>query len=490
MRKILLRAVLVVVVFFGFTLVRSERFGSAQLGTGVSGIISSDTTWTKANSPYNLTGNALIESGVTVTVEPGTIVNLNGYYIRINGTLIIQPGASLNMGSLGTKVGFIEANGVLTARGTGTDPIRFNGAVYSWSGIIPQYSVSYVSFAHTSLPWDEKTGSGCIIENALMDKTSIQTYSSIKISNNILNDAGIGAFDGSPVISNNVVPGEIDVLGGSPVIANNQLRGGRIYVSDRYGLDNPVITSNLISDPKVLYDSHPAGIALSGDFDSDNGLVLIEKNVITDYFCGIQLADNENRDMRKPIMIRSNTILNNEVGISVTDRFSPVLINNNIYNNNASIAMSYFASRDINASYNWWGTTEISEIDRLIYDYSENFNLGRVNYNPILTAPDPSAPDPNSPIPEAIIPSPTPLQTPTPTATATPTPPPTPTMSASSQPTQTPTLSPSQTGTPTPVSSGLSWSEIAIISLLGLIAVLLAILVVSSRKNRRLQANV
>jgi hypothetical protein len=40
-------------------------------------IITSDTTWTKGNSPYELTRNVLIESGVIVTVEADAVVNFN-----------------------------------------------------------------------------------------------------------------------------------------------------------------------------------------------------------------------------------------------------------------------------------------------------------------------------------------------------------------------------------------------------------------------------
>ena len=51
-------------------------FGLAQSGTNVSGIISSDTTWTQANSPYNLTGNVQVNNGVSLTIEAGITVTL------------------------------------------------------------------------------------------------------------------------------------------------------------------------------------------------------------------------------------------------------------------------------------------------------------------------------------------------------------------------------------------------------------------------------
>ena len=63
------------------------QVSKAETGTLVAGIIYTDTTWTKANSPYNLTGAIGIYQDVTLTIQPGVIVNLNGNYIQVNGTL-------------------------------------------------------------------------------------------------------------------------------------------------------------------------------------------------------------------------------------------------------------------------------------------------------------------------------------------------------------------------------------------------------------------
>ena len=57
-------------------------------GTQVSGIISSDTVWNISGSPYNVTGNILVEEDVTLLIEPGVVVNFtDDYYIRVDGTL-------------------------------------------------------------------------------------------------------------------------------------------------------------------------------------------------------------------------------------------------------------------------------------------------------------------------------------------------------------------------------------------------------------------
>lgn len=106
-------------------------FGLAQGDTNQSGIISSNTTWTIAGSPYTLTGNLLVENGVTLTINAGTTVNLGSYYIMVNG--------------------------VLTAKGTSISPIVFNGGS--------------ITFTYSCVGWNEQTQSGCIIENAILTTT-------------------------------------------------------------------------------------------------------------------------------------------------------------------------------------------------------------------------------------------------------------------------------------------------------------------------------
>ena len=57
----------------------------------MSGVISSNITWTLANSPYTVTGNILVNVGVTLTIEPGVSINVSGqFYIDIDGVLIAK----------------------------------------------------------------------------------------------------------------------------------------------------------------------------------------------------------------------------------------------------------------------------------------------------------------------------------------------------------------------------------------------------------------
>jgi hypothetical protein len=79
--------ILIIIGISSLILISTLHVGLAQGGTNESGLISSDTTWTKANSPYSLTGPVAVNQGVTLKIEAGTIVNLNNFYLRVNGTL-------------------------------------------------------------------------------------------------------------------------------------------------------------------------------------------------------------------------------------------------------------------------------------------------------------------------------------------------------------------------------------------------------------------
>jgi len=64
-----------------------SRTAVASASTDVSGIIREDTVWTKENSPYNLVGDIQIANGVTLKIEPGTVINGNNNRIYDFGIL-------------------------------------------------------------------------------------------------------------------------------------------------------------------------------------------------------------------------------------------------------------------------------------------------------------------------------------------------------------------------------------------------------------------
>ncbi len=101
--------------------------------TTVNSSIFTDTTWTRAGSPYILTNDVAISTGATLTIEPGVTVNLGSHQLRVYRTL--------------------------NARGT-THRIAFMGN----SGLIVVDSES---------GWNEQSGIGCVIDNAYFSSIAI-----------------------------------------------------------------------------------------------------------------------------------------------------------------------------------------------------------------------------------------------------------------------------------------------------------------------------
>jgi hypothetical protein len=414
------RAFLTAIIISVLILVSIAHFGTVHASTNVGGIIGSDTTWTQANSPYNLLGPTLVSSGVTLTIDAGATVNLNTYYLRVNGTL--------------------------NAIGTSTNPVNINSTAVN---------AGRIEFAASSTSWNEQSGSGCIIENAVINQTVISTTDcSVKISGNTFNDAadmmhdnvavttnggsssiiannyfngcGLDISDSS-TISNNVITGGIGIYGGSPAVSKNTISGGSSYFyigrdwdRDYYTIAiehqcSPTLTNNTI-DGSIAFNMNGNGYAfnvfnalitgntinggigigdgsgtvviannvISGSGISANSVVstTISNNLIINANIGLQIRD---------ATVQNNTIANNQIAISLNSAVSPTIIWNNIENSSQYNIKLSNTPNNINASNNWWGTTDTQAINQTIYDFKYDFNLGTVNFVPFLTEPNPEA---------------------------------------------------------------------------------------------------
>ena len=394
--------------------------GTVHAATNVNGIIYSDTTWTKAGGPYELKGPVAVNQGVTLTIEAGTTVNLNNYYIQVNGTL--------------------------TARGTEAERIIFN--------------VGQIVFTSVSNDWNEQSGSGCIIEKSNFTSgyhgdTLITGDVTIEGASPKVASSDIGSVDvagGSPVISKNVI--EYVNLNGTPQVSENIIKLLRISGG------NPVISSNTINQVTSSGDSAPIiqnnHISYSpyGDQAQESPVIRLsgEATVYNNYITGLVTPagpDPISYGLRTigpfytfyGIEVSGNALISNNI-ISGCTRASivvsggnPTIQNNTLndkgiilkssskinYNNiQGGITLSQSVTADVDATHNWWGTTDTSTIDKLIFDVNDDFNIGKVNYTPLLTKANPAAiPDPNAPAPTL---TPTPPPTTSPSITPTPSP--------------------------------------------------------------------
>ncbi len=431
-KSFLFAVFLLFVTLGGLVFVENLRFGVAQTGCQVSGEINFDTKWVANKGPYNLTGTVTVNKGATLTIEAGTTVNTFNHYIQVNGTLKAQ-------GNNVAHVVFISAN----------------------QHIYPFYS----SYPSASIYFSENSF-GSIIENAILNSTLITSKSSITLKNNTFNFVYINLV--KSFLIDNVITGSVTVEGSS-VVTNNTIIAGQDYytvgILSNYG--SPIISHNVIQS--MPFNNIAWGIYFGGTENaviSDNvfsgsfgycvvvgevsyGANLIERNLMTNNLDnlanggdgggvgrGIGIEIIGANITSSVLTIRNNTISGNSVGINihastlddVNTIIQPTILGNNIFDNsrnslflglplNPPYGRSLKAGGDVNATYNWWGTTDIQAINQTIYDFKNKSDIGTVNFIPFLTSPNLQA-TPNTYVPTTPIPtqsqSPEPILTPSP----------------------------------------------------------------------------
>ncbi|MGA3060892.1 MAG: hypothetical protein ABSD92_11050 [Candidatus Bathyarchaeia archaeon] len=465
--------------------------------TNEIGTISSDTTWTMANGPYNITGSVTVDPGVTLTIEPGAIVNLNSNYLQINGTL--------------------------SARGTNSDPINFIGGGPISAGVETMLRTDYGSeivFSPSSTAWNAQAQSGSIIENAVMYSVVINGGSPKITDSSLLN---IDIFGGSAEISNNNILGGIGVYSGPTVISNNIISQQTHYfwavIAQRYDRNNAVIfvgnnASAVISNNIINGFVSQVGCGIGFGTEGSTGTVLVNitnntiygfqsgggtgiavsagtgnvtilENTLYDCSFGIGINDTDpledgtltiattiqgniifddtfGIDLAFPATVENNTISNNLNGI-LTSVPSTVTYNNLVDNNQSIYLVS---SNNLDATNNWWGITDALAINQSIHDSKNDNTLGTVNFVPFLTEQNTQA---------MLQPNLSTIPTSTPNLTSTPTP--TPTSPAKPNQTNTPTPFASQNPT-SPPTKGISIYGILIAVLVILIVAFVLVMVV------------
>jgi len=152
------------------------------------------------------------------------------------------------------------------------------------------------------------------------------------------------------------------------------------------------------------------------------------------------------------VYIKYNFFANNQgfiVNNFASYGLSKVCVNYNSFTSTSGLILEVeqtSTTADMDASQNYWGTTNITDIDFMIYDKNDDPSCSSgINYLPILDNPDPQTPV-----------APTPTPTPSPTLEVTPLPTPLPSISPDPSISPSPTTEP--TTSPTPSSSPINSS--------------------------------
>ena len=478
---------------------------SSTVSTEVSGKITSDTKWKKENSPYLVTGNILVNEGITLTIEEGVTIKLEeGKTLQIEGQIVARGKEGkeiifttsskkdddywnyiyLSNTSIGAT---FDSNGnyqngtileyCIIENASGSDDLG-DGAVIingtnpyinhctiqnNYASGIYAYNVSGVfkitacvisnNFANgvaggiyiggstdqmtitisdstieNNTAWRGNYGGGIYLYSD--DSDDIISIYNNKINNNNSDYYGGGiyisgsySYCGNITIYNNTISGNTASVGGgmgcyyctnakiySNIISNND--GGGISISDGTNGRTTTISSNMIfnntghgiESSTSYYGSHTitnniicdnidgGGISWNSSGSGSNDSFEISENHIirnTDSnAAGIYIYNKSNGTTIKNNTITDNNSEKTSDSYTINVKEDISLNYNNIFNNTAKYELyndNSYGSNDVNAQNNWWGSTNISDIEKQIYDWADDSDKGFVDYEPFET---------------------------------------------------------------------------------------------------------
>ncbi|MFA5032527.1 MAG: right-handed parallel beta-helix repeat-containing protein [bacterium] len=409
--------------FFGLIIGTQFIVSSLVNATNVSGVISTNTVWNTAGSPYIVTGNILVDTLVRLDIQPGVEVRLD-------------------------SAKCIMVKGILNAIGTASDSIIItkNGTA-EWSRIwlkpavicsLKYCRIEYANnFALYSDIGDSIYMDHCTISNNIGGAIHINGGISV-ITNNTITDnsfpisglaAGLTIGGGtSAVITQNIISnnsnggygGGISIYGlasdGSITITNNTITnnsamlGGGMCIWTSSNGSSVKIDSNTITYNSTTFGG--GGILING------ANVTVTNNILSNNFALTQGG----AIFSGAAMIRHNTITYNMADsgggaiYTCSGTSSPIYYNtiidtspSAIYNqgegfirtNNIS-ATGYVVynngGSDLDARYNYWNITNTDTMNARIFDYFDDFSKGIVHYQIFLNAPFSDTIAPSAPI--------------------------------------------------------------------------------------------
>jgi len=401
--------------YFIFLLFFVSATTTAQIEVG--GNLVEDETWFK-DSTYIVIQDLFVVNQAVLTIEPGVTIQIN------------------------RSRGIIVEDGSLLVNGTSTDSVRFKpnynypGQNWKWKGLIINNAdtlnkshVSHACFNNAETAIEITKSQNVIIENTcIFNSLNVGVHfvnsSFCSLSNSIIEDnydgieifAGLFSKSSNNEISNCVIRNQNHNIiiyreeGGicrNNIISNNIIKNGNDGI---WALNNGghASSGNVIQYNRIINNGNEIGYGLFLSQDSS----LVKNNI----FWGNNIAvfseagannsvfsNNSFYQNNEAVVIGqgsegnyyfNNTFASNKRKLLTIDETRGILFRNNnlMYNQGIENIVVNRSANNISMVVNYWDTFNTVEIDELIYDHSNDADLGKVVYVPFKTELDTSNP--------------------------------------------------------------------------------------------------
>jgi hypothetical protein len=375
MKKIAILFILLVIEFVSFS------------QTNVSGGIYSNTTWTKANSPYIVTDTIVIFPNVILTIEPGVTV-------KIDSNKLIE-----------------SRQGKIIAKGNITDSIVFTGNSNSlnkgyWSKIHINGGTLISEFAYCHFKYATSGILNHFLQGANNSTIEVQISNST-FTNNYEGIRSLGNGGGYTIISDVKFQNNTKGVYGSQLkikkanLTNNEVG---LYIkafSNTYSfIDSSNISENLIGITGSLFngDDERSYVSLGAafytiknslvNFNTIAGIVVGEYATQFDTIYRCEIKNNQygiQDSFGGGLFLHNSNIENNTIGLKFKGS-NKKLKCNNICNNTSYNLVYTSVDATFDVSGNNWCSIDSTNVTNKIYDGFDNISYGLVKFLPFDTS--------------------------------------------------------------------------------------------------------
>ncbi|MFM7596078.1 MAG: hypothetical protein ACKO4Y_07865 [Flavobacteriales bacterium] len=365
---------ILIIAFSGMLLIANAWYAQ----TNVSGGIYQNTTWTLANSPYQVNGSIVVFPGNTLTVEPGVTILINNantqnIYIETRGTLNLIGSNqapilvktlldTTNIGWEGFKCTSSQG-GILNA-----DYFHLSNALtpFAYESPLALYQYTNCRFAHCGQA--VTVGNEVVLNNCQFRGNEVAVYGwSYFTLNNCYfkdNNTAIYAYSTAFTLSNSMFLENSNGVVFASGVFDSMYIADCVFQNNIAGISNP--NNGRIEQCTFLDNT----IGIQGSYSCE-----IKNNIIEYNELGVNISVLTS--------LTSNQINNNIGGVRISDISSainaPIVQNNDICNN-----VNFNVDNNTNVNYsllsNCFCGLDSSGIEQYLIDGYDDITKGLINY--------------------------------------------------------------------------------------------------------------